>query len=131
MNTTVKLVFALSSTGVVATLPTGSNVYDILNTYTLFLGTDLATLGISRIQVEIKNDQAATLKLYKSEDGSTFDQVYGDQAVTAPASGAISGPIDFPVDGFRYVKLTWTNGGSDQTVARGLITFVGDRALAA
>jgi hypothetical protein len=104
--------------GVTGGTPTGANTVTLFNSYTAFLGTILAAMGIKRLMFSVKNDQAGTLKFYKSKDGTTFDQVGGSIAVGIPAATDISGPYDFLCEGYWYVKLDWLNGGVDQTTWR-------------
>jgi hypothetical protein len=109
-----------------------SNDYILFNSVTAFGPGLLRPKRVSRLTFWVENNQGGTLKFYASMNGGTnFDQVGGNTAVAASASGDVSGPYDFPVDPYPDVKLVWTNGGSAQTTWRGSITLVvGDRALA-
>ncbi len=109
-----------------------SNDYVLFNSVTAFGGGLLHPKGASRLTFYVENSAAGTLKFYASVDkGTNWDQVGGNTAVAASASGDVSGPYDFPIDPYPDVKLVWTNGGSAQTTWRPAMSLiVGDRALA-
>jgi hypothetical protein len=109
--------------------PTGANTVVLLNTFTA-LGVFLAVAGVSRLEFSVKNDQAGTLRLFKSNDGTTWDQTEGDVAVAIPAAGDVSGPYDFLVENYPYIRLDWINGGVSQTVWRPALTLVSERSAA-
>ena len=97
------------------TLPTGSGVTTLYDTYVGLSTITLAVAGIARIVFAVKNDQAGTLKVYESDDGTTYRQIFGDIAVAAAAATDLNGPYDWFVEPYKYVRITWTNGGSNQT----------------
>lgn len=98
-----------------------SNTYTLLNTTTMVSGQPGATknlamyCGYKRYSLDLAHSHACTVKIYKSEDGGTnWIQVYGDQALAAPASGETS-IIDALVETFGDLKVDVVNGGSAQT----------------
>ncbi len=108
-----------------------SNDYILFASPTCFSNSTLRAHDINRITFTTVNDHTGTLKAYYSQDkGSTYT-LYSSTAVGIPASGAISGPYDFPVDAFPDWKLVWTNGGTAQGTWLPAITLIrGLRALA-
>lgn len=103
--------------GVKGGTPTDGNTIELFNSFTAFGGTPLSAVGesgLKRISFGVENDQAGTLESYMSQDGSTWIQFGDDIAVVAAAATDISGPYDFLVDTYRYVRLLWVNGGVTQ-----------------
>src|SRR5687768_7984972 len=101
--------------GITDILPTGSNVYTLLDTTT---GTTAGLLqnGIRRIAVTIYHDQGGILRLRWSRNrGQTWRTVY-NEVMAASTATAVTGPVDFLVDMYSDVQLQWENGGVDQTV---------------
>lgn len=117
--------------GVSGGTPTGANTIELFNSFTAFMGTILAALDASRLIFSAEHDQALTLRLFKSNDGSQWDQVGGDVAMAIPAAGDIGGPHDFLIDPYRYVRLMAVNGGVDQGTWRpNLVMVTKDRSAA-
>ncbi len=98
-----------------ATLPTGSAVTTLYDTFVGLMGTTLAAAGVERIVFAVKNSHLGTLKVYESGDGVTYRQIFADISVAAAASTDLSGPYDWFVEPYKYVKAEWTNGGTNQT----------------
>ncbi len=96
------------------TLPTGATVTTLIDTFLALAGTTLSSNDIARIVFAVKNDQAGTLKVLESLDGTTYRQIFGDIAVAAAAATDLSGPYDWFVEPYKYIKVTWTNGGVTQ-----------------
>ena len=109
------------------TAPTGTAPFA---TYGAFLGANmLDSSGISRIMVRLQNDQAGTLKAYKSNDrGVTWVRVEADVAVAAAAANA-ENIHDYLVEGYADWRLDWTNGATPQTTFRPDISGVGQRHI--
>ena len=104
---------------VTSTAPTDSDTTTIFNSVTAFGQGVFRTLGIKRISFGAEHSHAATVKAYMSTNhGTNWDQVEGDEALTAPASGDIGGPLDFYVAPYMDFKLEWVNGGTTQTTWR-------------
>lgn len=99
-----------------ATPGANSNTYNLFDSTVSFGGGVLPSRNLARLEFTLNNDQAGTLKFYKSlNKGTTWRQVGGDIAVPANSSTDISGPYDYLIDPFPDVKLDWVNGGSAQT----------------
>lgn len=94
--------------------PTAAGTTLLFNSYTAFLGSPLDTTDVVRYIFTVDNTQAGTIRGSRSDDGTTW-YVFVSQAVPIPAGVTDSGPIDFPIDGLKYVKFEWINGGVDQT----------------
>lgn len=106
-----------------------ANTYNLFNSVTSFGGGLLRSKDVSRLTFSVENDQAGTLKFYRSTNkGTNWDQVGGDIAVTAAAATDISGPHDYLCDTYQDVKLDWVNGGVAQGTWRPEVTLIiGDR----
>lgn len=96
------------------------------NTYTLFDSTALGMgagavanmLGAERLLLRLQNSHSGTLFAEESPDGGiTWNQVYPNTAVAAPAAGATN-DYDFLIDAYKDFRVRWTNGGSAQTTWR-------------
>lgn len=98
-------------------LPGNAEVVSIFNSVTAFPGAQmLATLGIKRLIFSVDNDQAGTLKAYKSGNrGTTWTRVLADIAVVAAAANTET-VKDFLIEQYADFKLEWTNGATPQTV---------------
>ncbi len=91
------------------TLPTVAlGEITLFDTFVGLAGTILAAAGVERIVFGVNNDQAGTLKVYESKDGTTYRQIFGNIAVAAASAGDLSGPYDWLVEPYRYVKITFT-----------------------
>ncbi len=112
------------------TLPTGSATTTLIDTFVALMGTVLAAADAKRIVFAVKNSHAGTLKVYKSDDGSTYRQIFGDIAVAASAATDVSGPYDWFVEPYKYVKVDWVNGGTNQTTWEPVMQFDSDRPAA-
>ena len=89
----------------------------------------LASADIHRVVVRLKNDQAGTLKTYRSSDrGTNWSQV--SQTSVAAAASTASNDYDFLVEGYRDFKIDWLNGGVTQTTFAPDISLISDRAAA-
>jgi len=87
--------------------------------------TTLSAHDVSRIELSLVNDQAGTLKTYRSVDkGANWDQVYGSITVAANSTTDINGPYDFLVDSFGDFRISWVNGGSAQGTWRPQIMLI-------
>lgn len=100
---------------------TDSNTYTLFNSIVANLpGNWPALFGVYKILVDIKHDQAGTLKWYKtsgdpgngSDTGVTWSQM-GQLSVSAPASTAGTQAEIF-VGAEKHVKVDWVNGGTAQ-----------------
>ncbi len=112
------------------TLPTGSNTTTLIDTFVALKGTVLAAADIKRIIFGVKNSHAFTLKVYESDDGTTYRQIFGDIAVVAAAATDLSGPYDWLVEPYKYVKVDAVNGGTNQTSWEPYMQFDSDRTAA-
>lgn len=106
-----------------------SNTYNIINSYTMgWPGNWPAMFGIYKVIIDIKHDQAGTLKWYKNmSDNDTGWVQMGQLAVAAPASTAGTQAEVF-VEAERHVKIDWVNGGSAQSPFSVNIALVDQRA---
>lgn len=112
------------------TLPTGSATTTLIDTFVALKGTILAALDIKRIVFAVKNSHACTLKVYESDDGTTYRQIFGDIAVAAAAATDLSGPYDWFVEPYKYVKVDQVNGGTNQTTWEASMQLDTDKAAA-
>jgi hypothetical protein len=99
-----------------ATPGADGNTYNLFSTVTTFGGANFcATYNIQRLLVSITNQNAGTLKGYRSSDrGTTWTQVFPDTAVAAPAAGSTNF-YDLLISEYPDFKLDWVNGGSAQS----------------
>lgn len=106
-----------------------ANTYTLFNSYTAGLpGHWPAMSGTFKIVIDIKHDQAGTLKWYKNmSDNDTGWVQMGQLSVTAPASTAGS-QLEVFVEAERQVKVDWVNGGSAQSPFSVDIGLSSDRA---
>jgi len=111
-------------------LPGISATVTLIDTFVALQGTVLAALDIKRIIFSVKNSHAGTLKVYESDDGSTYRQIFGDIAVAAAAATDLSGPYDWLVEPYKYVKVDFVNGGSAQTTWSAFMQFDTERPAA-
>ncbi len=112
------------------TLPTGSATTTLIDTFVALMGTVLAAADVKRIVFAVKNSHAGTLKVYESDDGSTYRQIFGDIAVGASAATDVSGPYDWFVEPYKFVKIDWVNGGTNQTTWEPSMQFESQRMAA-
>ncbi len=112
-------------------LPTGANVVVLFSSVVSFpMANAFQMIGIHRILVGLQNDQAGTIKGYRSVDrGVTWVRCVADIAVAAAATNDVN-DYDFLVEQYDDFKLEWTNGGSNQTVFAPTITAVPTRQVA-
>jgi len=110
-----------------------SNDYVLFSTLTAWPGGQgFSQHDINRVTFTVVNDHTGTLKAYYSQNKGVTFTLYSSTSVGIPASGAISGPYDFPVDAFPDWKLVWTNGGSAQGTWLPAMSLIrGQRAQAA
>lgn len=98
-------------------LPADANTYTLFDTTTANAGMGasfFANSNTKRFLLDIKNDQAGTLKVYKSDDrGTNWNQI--DQVSVAAAAATDTNTYDFLVAQYKDWKITWTNGGVTQT----------------
>lgn len=106
-----------------------ANDYILFDSTVAFAGAGLlAQSGIKRIIFTVKNGAAGTLKAKESTDkGTNWDQ-YRSDAVAIAGAGAVSGPFDYDVAGFKDFQLVWTNGGVAQNPWRAALKGVTERA---
>jgi hypothetical protein len=97
------------------TVPTASNTYVLLDTFTALNGITLPTHEIARYILTVNNTQAGFVRASRSEDGVTY-RVFERVAVGIPVAPIVdSGPLDFACQGVQYLKVEWENGGTNQT----------------
>lgn len=91
-----------------------AGTYPLFSSVTAFPGAGMhQQQGLHTLRYDIKNDQAGTLKLYKSADrGTTWSQVA--QTSIAAAAAGVSNTDTFSVEAYPDFKLDWVNGGSAQ-----------------
>jgi hypothetical protein len=105
-------------------LPGNAETVVLFSTVTAFPGKSFqAGAGIKRLIIDIKHDQAGTIKAYRSQNrGVTWNQLYDSGSIAAPA--ATSSTIrDFAFEPYMDFKVEWLNGATPQT------TFIVDEAL--
>jgi hypothetical protein len=112
---------------------TDSNTYVMFDsTVTFGVGIDgdvrnhtLIAHEISRVIFSLNNNQAGTIRAYRSTNkGTNWDQVGGDIVVAAAPATDINGPYDFLTDAHPDFRISWINGGTAQTTWRPSITMV-------
>lgn len=113
-----------------ATLPTGSATTTMIDTFVALKGTILSAADVARIVFAVKNSHACTLKVYESDDGTTYRQILGDISVAAAAATDLNGPYDWFVEPYKYVKVDVVNGGTNQTTWDAFMRFESERAAA-
>jgi hypothetical protein len=94
-----------------------SSDYTLVNSITGgWPGNWPACFGVFKVVIDIKHDQAGTLKWYKNmgDVDSTGWVQMGQLAVSAPAATAGTQAEVF-VEAQRHVKVIWTNGGTAQS----------------
>jgi hypothetical protein len=105
----------VGNTTAAATAPTGANTVVLFNSFVALLGTTLDTHDLVRYILTVDNNQAGTVNVYRSDDGVTF-YLNTQRAVPIPTGPLIdSGPLDFAIDGLKYIRVDWVNGGVTQT----------------
>lgn len=110
---------------------TDSSTYTLFNSIVAGLpGNWAAAHGVFKIVVDIKHDQAGTLKWYKNMtdvDASANWVQMGQLSVAAPASTAGTQAEVF-VEAEFHVKVDWVNGGTAQSPFSVDIGFSDQRA---
>lgn len=104
-------------------LPGNAETVNIFSTVVAFPGANMIqSMEIHRFYLGIVNDQAGTLKAYKSSNrGVTWTQI--DSQAVAAAAGSAENRSDWLIDPYADWKLDWLNGATPQT------TFLVDAAL--
>ena len=93
------------------------------------IGNVFQLLGIRRIVVALRNDQAGTLKEYKSMDrGVTWLQISNTSVAAAAANS--QNIYDFLVEPYSDWKVEWVNGAAPQTAFQPSIAGTGQRVIA-
>lgn len=96
-----------------------SNDYILFSSVVAFGAAGLLPIsGLKRFSFGGYNDQAGTLKAYRSTNLAVTWDLYYSNAIVAASSGALTGPIDFDVSPYQDWKLVWTNGGVAQGIWR-------------
>jgi hypothetical protein len=112
---------------------TDSNTYVMFDsTVTFGVGIDgdvrnetLIAHEISRVIFTLDNNQAGTLKAYRSIDkGLNWKQVGGDIVVPIAGATDVNGPYDFLTDAHPDFRISWVNGGVAQTTWRPSVTML-------
>lgn len=97
---------------------TDSNTYTLFNSIVAGLpGHWPAMHGVFKVVIDIKHDQAGTLKWYKNMTDTDVSGNWvqmGQLAVSAPASTAGTQAEVF-IEAERQVKVDWVNGGTAQS----------------
>lgn len=99
-----------------ATPGADANVYSLFNTVTAFpdAARAVALAGVVRFVLNLKNNQAGTLKWYKSADrGVNWNQLGQESIAAGGATNSLN--RDYEVSPEQDWKIEWTNGGSAQT----------------
>ena len=110
-------------------LPIDATTETLFSTVAAFVTSQsaFAMMGVHRVVVRLKNDQAGTLKTYRSVDrGTNWSQV--SQTSVAAAAATASNDYDFLVEGYLDFKIDWLNGGVTQTTFAPDISLITDRA---
>lgn len=103
---------------VTSTAPTDSDTTEIFNSVTTFGTGSYRYHQIARLILDVEHSHAATVQVFRSTNhGTNWDQVRGDIALLAPASGDVN-QVDIDVAGYLDVRITWVNGGTTQTTWR-------------
>lgn len=110
-------------------LPANADTENIFSTQVSASSGFFQHAGIKRFLVSVKNDQAGTLKEYRSVDGgATWDQI--SQTSVALVASTARNTYDFLVEPYEDWKLDWVNGGVTQTTFDIDLALETDRALA-
>lgn len=113
---------------ILATAPTSGVTTGVIGGKTN-AGNTFQSMGIRRIVVGLINDQAGTLKEYRSEDrGATWTQISSTSVAAIAANG--QNIYDFFVEHYHDWKLEWTNGAVVQTQFSPNIVGTGQRVIA-
>lgn len=100
--------------GTSETAPLASATLVLFDSFVAFAGIPNDVHELVRHTVWLVNDQVGTFRLLGSSDGSTY-KVVDSVAVAVPVGPLESvGPVDFAIDGLKYHKLTFINGGTNQ-----------------
>ncbi len=100
--------------GTSETAPLASATLVLFDSYVAFAGVPNDVHELVRHTVLLVNDQIGTLRLLASDDGTTY-KVVDSVAVAIPSSPLETvGPVDFAIDGIKFHKLTFINGGTNQ-----------------
>lgn len=97
-----------------AALPAISATVILFSTVASFPGAKyLQQMGLHRLLVTIDNDQAGTIRAYKSADrGVTWTRILADIAVAASAANTEGTVKDFLIEQYADFKLEWVNNGA-------------------
>lgn len=112
-----------------AALPGNAETVNIFSSVVALNGKRMAQgAGLHRLIVDIKHDQAGTMKFYVSANrGVSWDQVFDSGSIAAPA--ATSSTIrDFAFEPYDDFKLDWLNGAAPQTTFNVRIALTDERA---
>lgn len=100
--------------GTSETAPLASATLTLFDSFVAFNGVPNDVHENVRHTILLVNDQIGTLRLLESDDGTTY-KVVDSVAVAIPVGPLETvGPLDFAIDGLKFHKITFINGGTNQ-----------------
>lgn len=106
-------------------LPTGSTTVTLFSLGANVPGTGALALqgaGVLKFALRLRNSQAGTLTVKKSDDNITFSTVHTQTMDASPTNDVNRFAI--AVDGYKFLKVEWANGGVTQTTFDPMMTLV-------
>lgn len=96
------------------TAPLAGVTLELFDSFRAFNGVPNDVHDLVRHTILLVNDQTGTLRLLESDDGTTY-KVVDSVAVAIPVGPLETvGPVDFAIDGIKFHKITFINGGTNQ-----------------
>ena len=94
--------------------PLSGVTLELFDSFRAFNGVPNDVHELVRHTVLLVNDQIGTLRLLESDDGTAY-KVVDSVAVAIPIAPLETvGPVDFAIDGIKFHKITFINGGTNQ-----------------
>ena len=112
-----------------ATAATSGSMSGVIGPPPNGVGNYFPTHNVHRVVVAMRNDQAGTLREYKSMDRGATWLVISSTAVAAAAANS-QNIYDFWVEPYADWKLDWLNGAAPQTAFQPDISSTAQRVIA-